>query len=229
MIFPCIDLMNGKVVQLVQGKAENKPVEIEDYNIMIDKFKDFKFIQLIDLDAAMGNGNNYNLIKEITKKIKCRVGGGIRTVDKAKEILDLGADKAIIGSSVFNNGNIDFDFLKELNKEIPKEKIILAIDTIKGEIVIKGWKEGTGMKVEDAIKQLEPYCSEFLATYVDKEGMMQGTNLELFKSLRKLTTNDITAAGGITTLEEIKELEQNNINSALGMAIYTGKIKLDEL
>ena len=229
MIYPCIDVMNGKVVQLVQGRAENKKIEIEDWRGLVEKFKPFGTIQLIDLDAAMGKRNNYELIKKIIRKIKCRVGGGIRTAEKAQEILDLGAEKVILGSSIFKNGKIDFDFLKELNKKIKKEKIIIAVDSLKGEIVIKGWKESTGIKVTDAVKQLEQYCSEFLATYVDKEGMLQGTDIEFFKKLRKLTKNKITAAGGITTLEEVKELEKNNINSALGMAIYTGKIKLKDL
>ena len=228
MIYPCIDLMDGMIVQLVQGRRENKKIELDKPDPLIEKFKPFGTIQLIDLDAAMDQGNNNVLIKEIIKKIKCRVGGGIRTVEKAQEILSLGAEKIIVGSSVFKKGKIDFDFLKELNK-IGKDKIIIAIDSLKGEIVIKGWKESTKIKVEDAIKQLEPYCSEFLATYVDKEGMLKGTDLDFFKKLRSLTKNQITAAGGITTLEEVKELEKNNINSALGMAIYTNKIKLEEL
>lgn len=228
MIYPCIDLMDGMVVQLVQGRREDKKIGTKDFETQIKKFAPFGTIQLIDLDAAMDEGNNYVLIKKIISKIKCRVGGGIRTVEKAQEVLNLGADKIIVGSSVFKDEKIDFDFLKKLNK-IGKEKIIIAIDTIKEEIVIKGWKKGTCINVFDAIKELEPYCSEFLATYVDKEGMLQGTDIEFFKKLKSLTNNEITAAGGITTLEEVKELEKNNINSALGMAIYTGKIKLSDL
>ncbi|HLC96770.1 MAG TPA: HisA/HisF-related TIM barrel protein [Candidatus Nanoarchaeia archaeon] len=233
MIYPCIDLLGGKVVQLVQGKAENKKVEIEDYDELIKKFKPFGSIQLIDLDAAMGKGNNYLLIKEILKKIECRVGGGIRTVAKAKEVLGLGAIKVIIGSSVFYKENGDYkinnDFLNNLIQKIPKEKIIIAIDSIKQEIVIKGWKENTGLNIFKTAKYLESYCSEFLATYVDKEGMLQGTDLDFFKKLANTTKNQITAAGGISTIKEIKELEKININSALGMAIYTNKIDLNDI
>jgi len=233
MIYPCIDLMNGKIVQLVQGRRENKEIEISDYNEIINRFKPFKTIQLIDLDAAMGKCNNYELIKKILNEIKCRVGGGIRTIEKAEEIIKLGAEKVIVGSSIFikdkNGFKINYDFLKELNNKINKEKIILAIDSLKEEIVIKGWKEKTGINVFDAVKELGPYCSEFLATYVDKEGMLKGTDLGFFKRLRKLTMNKITAAGGITTIDEVKELEKNNISSALGMAIYSGKLKLDDL
>lgn len=232
MIYPCIDLMNGKVVQLVQGKRKNKKIEINKPDELIEKFRPFKVIQLIDLDAAMGEGNNYALIKDIISKIKCRVGGGIRTVEKAKKVLALGAEKVIVGSSAFtktkNDFEINYNFLKELNK-LGKDKIIIAIDSVKGEVVVKGWKESTKLKVEDVIKQLEPYCSEFLATYVDKEGMLKGTNLNFFRKLRKLTKNKVTAAGGITTLEEVKELDKNSINSALGMAVYKGRIRLEDL
>ena len=229
MIYPCIDLMDGKVVQLVQGRSENKKVEISDYDELIARFKPFGTIQLIDLDAAMGNGNNYELIEDIISKIRCRVGGGIRTVEKAQKVIRLGAEKIIVGSSVFKDGKIDFDFLKELKEKVGKDKIIIAIDSIKGKVVIKGWKESTNLKVEGVVKELESYCSEFLATYVDKEGMLKGTDVEFFKKLRKLTKNDITAAGGITTISEIRELEKKGIDSSLGMAIYKGKIKLNEL
>ena len=229
MIYPCIDLMEGMVVQLVQGKRENKKIGTKDFERLIENFRPFGTIQLIDLDAAMNEGNNSVLIWEIIQNIKCRVGGGIRTAARAKELLDLGAEKVIIGSSAFDDGKIDFAFLERLNEKIDKKKVIIAIDSLKGRIVIKGWKKSTKIKVEDAIKKLEPYCSEFLATYVDKEGMLQGTNVEFFKKLRKLTKNDITAAGGITTLKEVKELEKNNINSALGMAIYKNKLKLSDL
>ncbi|MFH1642076.1 MAG: HisA/HisF-related TIM barrel protein [Nanoarchaeota archaeon] len=220
--------MNGKVVQLVQGKKENKEVEVADYDKIISKFKPFGTIQLIDLDAAMGCGNNYDLIKKITKKIKCRIGGGIRTVEDVEKIASLGV-KVIVGSPVFRHGQIYYDFLKKLVEQIPKDRLIIAIDTINEEIVVNGWSKKTGINVFSAIKNLEPYCTEFLATYVDKEGMLKGTNLGFFQRLRAMTVNDITAAGGISTLEEINNLESMNINSALGMAVYKNRIKLSDL
>jgi phosphoribosylformimino-5-aminoimidazole carboxamide ribotide isomerase len=226
MIIPCIDLMGGKAVQLIQGKK--KALEVDDAIGLAKKWKDYT-IQVIDLDAALGKGSNIKIIKKICKIAKCRVGGGIRSVDKAAEVIKAGAQKAIVGSSVFSNDKINFKFLEELDKQIGKEKVMIAIDSKKGNIVVKGWTQSTKLNAEEVIKSLEPYCSEFLYTYVDKEGMMQGTDLGAFKRLRKLTKNEITAAGGISSAEEIIELERIKVNSALGMALYTGKIRLEDV
>ncbi len=225
MIFPSIDLMNGKVVQLVQGKKENKKIEIEDVLSVARKFSKYT-IQLIDLDAAMGKGDNLRIVKILCRQFKCRVGGGIRDIDKAKEIIKAGAEKIIIGSSAFKEGKVDIVFLKLLNKFIGKDKIIIAIDSREGKIVIKGWKESTNINTLKAVKDLEPYCDEFLYTYVDKEGMMQGTDFSTLRNLKQITNNEITAAGGISSLDEIKRLERLKVNSVLGMALYKGKIKL---
>ena len=226
MIFPCIDLMNGKVVQLVQGKK--KAIELCNPIKIVKKFNVFT-IQVIDLDAAMGKGNNLEIIKLICKISNVRVGGGIRTIDRALEIIDMGAKKVIVSSAVFKENKIDYGFLKKLNSAVSKERIIIAVDSFKGKIVIGGWKKKLLLKPEDVIKKLEPYCSEFLHTYVDKEGLMEGTNIDFVKKLRALTQNEITIAGGISSIEEIKKLEDIGVNSALGMALYTGKIKLEEL
>lgn len=225
MIFPSIDLMNGKVVQLVQGKRENKKIEIDDVLGIARKFSKYT-IQLIDLDAAMGKGDNLQIVKILCNKFKCRVGGGIRTLDRAREIVRAGAKKIIIGSAVFKDDEINILFLKQLNKFIGKDKIIIAIDSKEGKIVIKGWKESTNIDPLKIVKELEPYCSEFLYTYVDKEGMMQGTDFKTLRKLKQITTNEITAAGGISSMEEINRLERLGVNSVLGMALYTGKIKL---
>jgi len=226
MIYPSIDLMNGKAVQLVQGKKENKKIEIDDILGLARKFSKYT-IQVIDLDAAMGSKNNLRTIKILCRQFNCRVGGGIRTLDKAREIIKAGAKKIIVGSSVFQKENINILFLKQLNKAIGKDKIIIAIDSREGKIVIKGWKESTNINTLKVVKELEPYCSEFLYTYVDKEGMMQGTDFSTLRKLKQLTDNEITAAGGISSLDEIKRLERLKVNSVLGMALYTGKIKLD--
>ncbi|MBW2990025.1 1-(5-phosphoribosyl)-5-[(5-phosphoribosylamino)methylideneamino] imidazole-4-carboxamide isomerase [Candidatus Woesearchaeota archaeon] len=226
MIFPSIDLMEGKAVQLVRGQKEDKKIEIDDVLKLAKRFSRYH-IQLIDLDAAMGNGDNLRMIKRLCMHFRCRVGGGIRTLEKAKEIIEAGAEKIIIGSSAFRGGKVDVLFLKLLNKAVGKEKIIIAIDSKKGKIVVDGWKTSTGIKTLDMIGDLEPYCSEFLYTYVDREGMMQGTDFPMLRRLKQATSNEITAAGGISSMDEIKRLERIGVNSVLGMALYTGKIKLD--
>ncbi len=216
MIFPSVDLMNGKVVQLEKGKK--KILEFDDPVRFARRFAKYGQIQLIDLDAALGKGDNLKVIKEICKIAECRVGGGIRSIEKAKELLNNGAEKIIIGTKA-NKG-----FLKQL----PKERLIVAIDSKKGKIVSKGWTHITEKTPFELVKELENYCSEFLYTAVDMEGMMKGTDLDTLLRLRKSTNNKLTAAGGITTIEEIKVLEKNNINSVLGMSLYQGKIDLDK-
>ena len=217
MIIPSIDLMNGKAVQLVQG--EKKKLEREDVLELAEKFSKFKEIAVIDLDAAMGKGNNIEIIKKICKIANCRVGGGIRTMETANEILEAGAKKIIIGTKA------DKEFLKNL----PKDKVIVAVDSRNDIVVTKGWKEKTGKKPEEVIKELNDYCSGFLYTYVDKEGMMQGTNIKKAIELSKLTDKKITVAGGISSIEEIKKLLELGFDCQIGMALYTGKVKLDDL
>ena len=224
MIIPSIDLMNGKVVQLEQGKE--KKIELDESPLDVAKRFSSYEIAVIDLDAAMGKGSNKTIIKRIAENYNCRVGGGIRTVELAEEYIEAGAKKIIVGPKVFDGGFINKSFLAELNEKLGKDKIIIAIDTKKGTIVIKGWSEDTGIEIKEIITELEPYCSEFLCTVVDKEGMMQGTDLNFFRRLRRLTTNAITAAGGISSSKEIETLEKMGINSQLGMALYTGKIKI---
>ncbi len=225
MIFPSIDLMNGKVVQLVQGRRENKKLEIDDIFSVAKKFSKYE-IQLIDLDAAMGIAENLDIVKKLCKKVNCRVGGGIRDLNRAREIVRAGAKKIIVSSAVFQGGKINMPFLKDLSKFIGREKIIIAIDSKRGKIVIKGWKESTNIDPLKVVKELEPYCSEFLYTYVDKEGMMGGTDFDMLRAIKLKTTNEVTAAGGISSMDEINRLERLGVNSVLGMALYTGRIKL---
>jgi len=216
MIFPSIDLMNGKVVQLEQGKK--RILEFENPIKFAKRFAKYGKIQVIDLDAALGKGSNIKIIRELCKIAKCRVGGGIRTIEKAKKILSYGAEKIIIGTKA----------TKEFLMQLPKEKLIVAIDSKKGKVLNKGWTRVTEKTPFELVKDLEDYCSEFLYTAVDKEGLMKGTDIETLKRLRETTKNELTAAGGITSVEEIKILERNRINSVLGMALYQGKINLDE-
>ncbi len=216
MIIPSIDLMDGKAVQLRQGKE--KVLERKNVLGLAKEFSKYGEIAVIDLDAAMGKGNNLALIKKICKIADCRVGGGIRTIEKANELLQAGAKNVIIGTKA----------APEFLKQLPKGKVIAAVDTKDGYVVTKGWTEKTKQKPEELIKKLEPYCSGFLFTNIDKEGLMQGIDFDIIKKLRKLTKNSLTVAGGISSIEDIKKLEELGADSQLGMALYTGKIKLNE-
>ena len=223
MIVPCIDLMDGKVVQLVQGRE--KALEGDSPDQMIARFAPFPEIQVIDLDAALGRGSNDALVRHIASRAATRVGGGVRSVERFRTLLAQGARKVIVGTSAFTRDGINTAFLSQLDRD----RLVVALDSKEGRIVIKGWQEATGFTAEEVLRSLEPYCSGFLCTYVDKEGMMQGTDLDWFRRLRAATTLEITAAGGITTLEDVKALLALDIRAALGMAIYTGRIALADL
>lgn len=227
MIIPCIDLMDHKVVQLVQGRE--KALEGDRPEEMLRKFSAFPQIQVIDLDAAMGRGANDDLVEMLASKAVIRAGGGIRTVGRAQTLLRQGVYRIIVGTSAFNAEGPNHVFLESLINAVGRDRIVLALDTKGGHIVIKGWQEATRFTAEEMIRQLEPYCSGFLCTYVDKEGMMQGTDLDWFRRLRAATDMEITAAGGITTIDDIRALTGMNIHCALGMAIYTGRLDLGEL
>ncbi len=227
MILPCIDLMEGKVVQLVQGRE--KALEAESPEAMLRKFAAFPEIQVIDLDAAMGRGSNDELVRMITSKAVTRVGGGVRSVERAAALVEQGARKVIVGTAAFTAQGIDEAFLAALDRAVGRERLIIALDSRDGRIVVKGWRESTGLTAEEMLRPLEPYCSGFLCTYVDKEGMMQGTDLAWFRRLRAATKLELTAAGGITSLDEVRALLAMNVHAALGMAIYTGRLCLDDL
>jgi len=227
MIIPCIDLMDHKVVQLVQGR--DKALEVDDPRIMLDRFKAFPEIQVIDLDAAMGRGSNDDLVHLVASQAACRVGGGVRSIERARMLVEQGAQKVIVGTAAFGAAGLNADFLEALCAAVGRDRLIVALDSKGGRIVIKGWREATDLRAEQIVRELEPYCAGVLCTYVDKEGMMQGTDLEWFRALRSETNLEITAAGGITTLDEVRALLAMNVHAALGMAIYTGRLDLGEL
>jgi phosphoribosylformimino-5-aminoimidazole carboxamide ribotide isomerase len=224
MIIPCIDLQNGKAVQLIQGRK--RALAIDDVLGLLDRFRGYPILHIIDLDAAMRKGSNSRLIKLLCARAsaKVRVGGGIRTAARAARILSWGAEKIIIGSAAFKNGKVKGKFLDELRKRVGKNHVIIALDTERGNIVVRGWRERLKLRPADVIPQLEPYCAGFLSTLVDNEGAMQGTNLKWFRELQRATKLPITAAGGITTMREVTALEKAGMDSAIGMAIYTGKL-----
>jgi phosphoribosylformimino-5-aminoimidazole carboxamide ribotide isomerase len=225
MLIPSIDLQNGHVVQLVQG--ERLAIEAPDPEPWIARFSTFPRIQLIDLDAARGRGDNTALVTVICGRLPCRVGGGIRTIERAQRVLDAGAHAVIASSALFRDGRVDVDFAGSLADAVGAERVIAAVDSRGGQVVIHGWKTPLPITAVDAVRALEPYCSEFLYTHVDKEGLMQGTDMDAILAVRRATARRLTAAGGITTWEEIDALDAAGIDSVVGMAIYTGQLPLD--
>jgi phosphoribosylformimino-5-aminoimidazole carboxamide ribotide isomerase len=226
MIIPCIDLLGGKVVQLIQGEKlalERTPDEA------VELFKGFPLLHIIDLDAAKRQGENRIMIEALLRRIRARVGGGVRTVQDAVALVHLGAEQVIVGSSAFRDGQINFELLSEISREIGKERLMVAVDCKAGKVSVAGWRESVDLSPTEAAKQLNDHVGGLLCTYVDKEGMLQGTDLALFESLRQVTSIPLTAAGGITTLDEVRTLISMDIQVALGMAIYTGHLDLGEL
>jgi phosphoribosylformimino-5-aminoimidazole carboxamide ribotide isomerase len=227
MIIPCIDLMDGKVVQLVQGRE--KALDGKSPDEMLQEFAGFPEIQVIDLDAAIGKGSNTEIVQYLATHAKIRAGGGVRNPERARELLAQGVHRIIVGTAAFSHEGVNTALLAEIAKTVGPERLTIALDSKNGRIVVKGWRESTRWTAIEMIGQLERYCSGFLCTYVDKEGMMQGTDLDWFASLRKATAHEIIAAGGITTMDDVKALTGLNIHCAIGMAIYTGRMSLPEL
>lgn len=225
MLIPSIDLQSGAVVQLVQG--ERLAIRDDDVFAWVRKFERFPKVQVIDLDAAMGVGDNLAIVRQIAGSLTCRVGGGVRHVARAQDILAAGAKAVIVGSSLFNDGRPDLEFAKRMADAVGVDRIIAAVDSKGGHVVIHGWKTALPITAVDAIRALEPYCAEFLYTHVDKEGLMAGTDLDAILALRKATTRRLTAAGGITTKEEIDTLHEHDVDAVVGMALYTGRLRWD--
>ncbi|OPX18590.1 hypothetical protein BXT86_00385 [candidate division WOR-3 bacterium 4484_100] len=226
MIVPSIDLMAGEAVQMRQGKE--MVIKAGDPMAWVKRFDRYAEIALVDLDAAMGRCDNRRVIQRILRYTACRVGGGIRSVAQAREMIQLGASKVIIGSRVFKDDTIDYDFLERMVAHIGSGRIIIAVDALNGEILTNGWRHRTGLLINEIISTLEPYANEFLFTCVEREGLMKGTDLKMIKDISALTEKRITVAGGICSIEEIKMLCQQGMNVQLGMALYTERIDLTE-
>jgi phosphoribosylformimino-5-aminoimidazole carboxamide ribotide isomerase len=229
VLIPCIDLLQGQAVQLVHGRR--RELAVADVMSLLLKFKKYEWLHVIDLDAAMGKGNNSDLARKLCEEaaqrygMKVRIGGGIRTVSRAAEIAEWGAHQIIVGSSAFKDGKINAPFLRRLRARVGRPAIVLALDTSKGHVVIKGWREKLRIHAEEVMTQLEPFCVAFLCTDVDREGTMSGVNREWFTQLRSATSHPIIAAGGIKALREINALERMGIDGAVGMALYKGRLR----
>ena len=222
MLIPSIDLQGGAVVQLVQGER----LAIKDMDVFrwVRRFEQFPKVQVIDLDAAMGVGDNLALVRQIASSLSCRVGGGIRTIERAREVLAAGAQQVIAGSSLFKDGQPDLAFAKALAEAVGIDRVIAAVDSRGGRVVIHGWRTTLKLSAVEAVHALEPYCGEFLYTHVDTEGLMRGTDMEAISRVRQATERRVTAAGGITTHEEIDALGALGVDAVVGMALYTGKL-----
>ena len=238
MVISSIDLKDGHVVQLKNGR--DLVIQRDDADNLINEFNFYGEVAVIDLDAAMGNvdakGNtvNTNLLKSLLRKGNVRTGGGIRTVKRARELISLGAEKVIIGSSAWNKNPssndsvLNTEFLKELVQAIGKQRIIISVDAINGKIAVKGWTETIDVSLIEGAKQAEQYCSELLFTCVEKEGCMQGTNIDMAQELRNAVKCRVVVAGGVSTESEIEQLEKMGCDVQLGMALYTNKVSLKD-
>lgn len=225
MLIPSIDLKGGRVVQLVQG--ERLAIESDDLDGWVARFSGFPKVQLIDLDAAMGSGTNDTLVRQVAPRLRSRVGGGIRSIERAREVLDYGAVAIIVSSSLFRNGQPDLAFARSLADAVGPERVIAAVDSKGGRVVIRGWTEPVDVTAAEAARALEPYCGEFLYTHVDREGLMRGTDMTAVQAVAQATSRPVTAAGGITTREEIDTLDAAGIDAVVGMALYTGTLSLN--
>jgi phosphoribosylformimino-5-aminoimidazole carboxamide ribotide isomerase len=222
MLIPSIDLRGGRVVQLVQGRRE--ALAFDNVFEWVERFAGFARVQLIDLDGALGTGANDALVRAICARIPCRVGGGIRDAARARMWLDAGAAEIIVGSSLFTSGGIDEAFAEELGRAIGARHIVGALDSARGKVVVRGWRESTTMTAEAAARALEPHCGGFLYTHVDTEGLMGGIDMDAVRAVRAATARPMSAAGGITTEADIAALEAIGVDAVVGMAIYTGRL-----
>jgi phosphoribosylformimino-5-aminoimidazole carboxamide ribotide isomerase len=222
MLIPSIDLQGGRIVQLIQG--EKLAIESDDVDGWIERFRGFEKVQLIDLDAAKGTGRNDALVRRICAELPCRVGGGIRSIERARATLEFGATKVIVGSSLFRGSDVDEAFARNLADTLGPDRIIGAVDSRGGNVVVGGWRTRTNLTPVDAVSRLEPFAGEFLYTHVDLEGLMKGTDLNAIKAVKAATSRRVTAAGGITTQEEIDELHAAGIDAVVGMALYSGRL-----
>ena len=225
MLIPSIDLRNGQVVQLVQGAR--LALAFDDVFEWVERFKGFACVQLIDLDGALESGSNDGLVRRICAELPCRVGGGVRSIERARDLLDGGAREVIVGSALFHPDGVDAHFAGALVEAVGAERVIAAIDSRNGWVVTRDWREATALSAVEAARLLEPFCGEFLYTHVDTEGLMGGIDMAAVERVRAATVRRISAAGGITTKEEIAALEKIDVDAVVGMAIYTGRLALD--
>jgi phosphoribosylformimino-5-aminoimidazole carboxamide ribotide isomerase len=222
MLIPSIDLMGGKIVQLVQG--EKKALEFDNFDYWIERFSRYPLVQVIDLDAARGTGTNRPIVNQIVQRLNCQVGGGIRSIEAAREILDEGACRIILGSALLEDGKINAQYAARLASTFGTAALVFALDSRGGRVAIDGWRRETAVSAFDMIRALEPFCDTFLYTHIDTEGMMEGIPMEMVTAIRRATSRRLVVAGGITTQAEIDSLDALGMDAVVGMALYSNKI-----
>ena len=218
--------MGGWIVQLEQG--ERVVIESADVDGWIARFTRFPLVQVIDLDAAMGRGDNAALVHCVCSRLPCQVGGGLRSVEQARRMLEMGARRVIIGSALFGADGVDRTRARAFASVIDREALVAALDSRAGRVVIHGWKTPLAVTPEEAARSLEPFVGTFLCTHVDAEGLLTGLNRDAVLTLRRATDRRLIAAGGIRSREEIDWLDQLNIDAVVGMAIYRGLISTSD-
>lgn len=229
MLIPCIDLQRGQAVQLVHGRK--RALVVADVFGLLERFAGYEWLHLIDLDAAIGKGSNNALVRSLCREacakysIKLRVGGGIRSVARARSLLRLGVDQVIVGSAAFRDGSVNLAFLRRLRAAVSRKRIVIALDTAKGRVTTHGWRHSLPLRPDDVFSQLEPFCAAFLCTDVGREGTLTGANLAWFRKLRATTSHPIIAAGGIRSQREVAALERLKMDAAVGMAVYKGLLR----
>jgi len=224
MLIPSIDLMGGKIVQLVQG--EKKALEFDNFEYWIERFSKYPMVQVIDLDAARAVGDNRLLVQQIVQRLPCQVGGGIRSLETAREVLEMGARRVIFGSALLLNGEINTRFAAELASVLGTAALMFALDSRGGRIAIDGWRNETSITTFDMIRALEPFCDTFLYTHIDTEGLMGGIPMDAVAAIRRATSRRLVVAGGITTHQEIDSLDALGMDAVVGMALYSGKLSV---
>lgn len=224
MLIPSIDLMGGKIVQLVQGRR--KALEFPNFDEWIARFSAYPLVQLIDLDAAMGAGSNHALVAEFARQLPCQVGGGIRSREAAEAGLAAGARRVIIGSALVCDGAPNVTFAEELAAAVGFENLVFAVDSTRGKVAVRGWREMTPLTPQEMIAALEPWCAAFLYTHIDTEGLLGGIPMDVVRTLRLSTKRELIVAGGVSSEQQVADLHAMQVDCVVGMAIYTGKISL---
>jgi phosphoribosylformimino-5-aminoimidazole carboxamide ribotide isomerase len=233
MLIPSIDLMGGRIVQLVQG--EKLKLAFDDFEYWIERFSKYPVVQLIDLDAAMRQGDNRALIEMICKRLPCQVGGGLKTAADGRALLDAGAKRVIYGSSLFGAADLEetprrhklirLEFAEELKKSLGEDALVFSVDTKGGNVAVRGWKDSVALTPEEAMTWLEDFCSAFLYTHVDTEGTMTGFPIDVAAILRATTAKQLIVAGGIKERSEIDALDAMGVDAVAGMAVYSGAME----